>query len=440
MRPIVKWYLGLVSALGIVLGAGNVWLFFAQRAGTWSPASTLTFVSLLILSWGCSCLPLYVREDCTVDLSFISLLASALLLGPEGAITITLFIHFFVIIPSPDGKTMEHALNTAPYKTLFNLGNHIFSYAVGGIGYYMAGGMAGDIALPGALLPALLFIMLAVITNVLVILPYFVLALQIPAYPTAFQMFFGLLPSIGLSAPIGYFLALLLQMQGGVWLALLFMLPLLLARYSFKLYLHSQAHQRRIIQALAAALEAKDSYTEGHSQRVESYAIQVANRMGLRNASIKRLETAAIFHDIGKIGVPDFILQKPSFLTPEERAVIQKHPEQGVHILKNLDGYEEILPLVLHHHEFYNGCGYPTGTHEDEISLEAYILGAADAYDAITSDRPYRMGRSSLDAAAILRAEAGKQFHPEVARVLAEMAEAGELQRPVLPDVFEKGA
>ena len=149
--------------------------------------------------------------------------------------------------------------------------------------------------------------------------------------------------------------------------------------------------------------------------------------MGLSSKAIRQLQTGAVFHDIGKIGIPDSILQKPGKLTPEERAVIQRHPVIGVDILKNIDSYREILDMVRHHHERYDGGGYPDGTRGEELSLEVYILAAADAYDAITSDRPYCSGRSPKVAAEILRAEAGRQFHPEVARVAADMAESGLL-------------
>lgn len=430
MRGVTKAYMGIVSTAGIALALWYAWHFFAAQSGNWSGTSISVFLLLLLLSWGCTCLPIYIRDDCTVDLSFISLLASALLLGPEGAITITLITGFFVIYPSSDGKTMEHILNTPLHKTLFNQGNLLLSYSAGAAGFYAVGGIPGDISLPQVLPPAFLFIISVVLTNVLIILIYFRLTQHIPLYTTFLHMFIGLLPSIGLSAPIGYFLAMLLQMRSGVWLTLLFMLPLLLARYSFKLYLDTRKHQEQVIRTLAAALEAKDPYTEGHSQRVEYYAGLIAEQMGLSEARRAHLSVAALFHDIGKIGIPDAILLKPGALTPEERTVIQTHPATGVHILERLDGYQSIIPLVLHHHEFFDGRGYPEGTSGDQLSLETYILGAADAYDAITSDRPYRKGRSPQQAAAILRAEAGRQFHPEVARVTAELAESGQLERP----------
>lgn len=165
-------------------------------------------------------------------------------------------------------------------------------------------------------------------------------------FPTVFLMFGGLVPSIVCSAPIGYFLAMLLGMQNGAWLALLFMLPVLLARYSFKLYLDGQRQQYSIVKAFAAALEAKDTYTLGHSSRVAAYTVRIAQAMKLPEKRIRLLSDAALFHDIGKIGVPDSILQKPGALTPEERAIIQRHPQQGVDILRNIDAYQELIPLI----------------------------------------------------------------------------------------------
>lgn len=434
MHTASKWYMYFINTLGLATAVYCGWRFLVLSSGPWTPAYWGVFLTLVLLSWGCCCLPLYLRDDCRVDLSFISILATVLVLGPEAAVLIKAITYPFVVVHAPDGKTREHILNTAPVKTLFNMGNHCISCGVGGIVYYAAGGVPGNISLPYILPPALLFIVAAMLSNVVVILIYFMLTQRVKIYPTVFQMFFSLLPSIGLSAPIGYFLAMLLRMEGGAWLALLFMLPLLLARYSFKLYLDSQKHQEQIIRTLTAALEAKDTYTEGHSQRVEQYAVQIARQMGLSPKQCSALSVAALFHDIGKIGVPDSILQKPGALTPEERSVIQTHPATGVRILEQLSGYEKIVPLVLHHHEFFDGRGYPGRAPGEELPLETYILSVADAYDAITSDRPYRKGRTPAQAAQILREEAGKQFHPDVAAVAADMAEAGLLERPDLTE------
>ncbi|MPM66787.1 hypothetical protein SDC9_113698 [bioreactor metagenome] len=250
-------------------------------------------------------------------------------------------------------------------------------------------------------------------------------------YPNILRMFVQLLPSIVCTAPIGYFLAVLLTMDSGRYMALLFLLPLLLARFSFRLFLRSQQQQYEIVRTLTAAIEAKDAYTEGHSQRVGAYATRIADKMGLSARRIQRLKTAAVFHDIGKIGIPDAILLKSGPLNEEEWKQVRAHPEIGVNILRNIDTYEDINEVVLHHHERYDGMGYPSGTVGDALSLDAYILAAADTYDAITSDRPYRRGMSPQRARQVLLEEAGKQFHPLVARTAADMIDAGEMDKPV---------
>lgn len=265
MRSVIKWYMILIGALGLVISLSSARRFFFFRAQPWTGHEIGVFVALALLCWVCCCLPLYVRDDCTVDLSFISVLASILVMGPEAAIVINLITYPLVVVPAPDGKGYSHILNTSPVKTLFNLGNHSISYAIAGLAYYAADGIPGDIVLPDVLLPAALFIVLSMAANVVVIMVYYMISQNMKPFPTVFLMFGGLVPSIVCSAPIGYFLAMLLGMQNGAWLALLFMLPVLLARYSFKLYLDGQRQQYSIVKAFAAALEAKDTYTLGHS-------------------------------------------------------------------------------------------------------------------------------------------------------------------------------
>lgn len=428
MRTATKLYISLVTLLGVGAGLCSLWQFFAApRPGP--PLSAPVLVSLVVLCVLCRCLPLYVRENCTIDMSFISILATVLLAGPEAAVSIIFLTTPLVVIPTEDGAHYSHILNTAPSKTLFNMGNLNLSLFLGGLVYSAVGGVPGDIALPGALFPALLFIVVSLVVNTLIMMTLFSLEHMAKFYPTIFQMFFSLIPSLICSAPMGYFLVMLLKMPSGVWLALLFMLPLLLARFSFKLFLSAQRQQYSIVKSFAAVLEARDTYTEGHSSRVSEYAVLIARTMGLSAKRIQRLKTAGIFHDIGKVGIPDSILRKPGPLTSEERSVIQTHSVIGVDILKNLDSYQDILLLVRHHHEFFDGRGYPDGTRGDEVPLDVYILGAADAYDAITSDRPYCSGRSPEMAAAILREEAGRQFHPQVAETAARLAESGALVR-----------
>ncbi|SHF05692.1 PAS domain S-box-containing protein/HDIG domain-containing protein [Thermoanaerobacter uzonensis DSM 18761] len=170
----------------------------------------------------------------------------------------------------------------------------------------------------------------------------------------------------------------------------------------------------KTIEALAYAVEAKDVYTKGHSMRVSQYAALIGEYMGLSREKVEQLRIAGILHDIGKIGISDAILLKAGKLTDEEYKVIKSHPEISRRILMPIDLPEEILEAVSKHHERYDGKGYPYGLKGEEIPIEAAILGVADAFDAMTSDRSYRKGMNVEEAINELLKYKGTQFHPEV--------------------------
>lgn len=144
------------------------------------------------------------------------------------------------------------------------------------------------------------------------------------------------------------------------------------------------------IECLVAALDARDPYTCGHSQRVANLALELARRVGLRGRELELVHVAAHVHDIGKIGVPDYMLRKPGRLFPHERAVVERHAEIGYQILSKCPGLRSVARIVLHHHERWDGRGYPAGLAGLEIPLGARIIALADAVDAMTSHRPYR--------------------------------------------------
>jgi putative nucleotidyltransferase with HDIG domain len=168
------------------------------------------------------------------------------------------------------------------------------------------------------------------------------------------------------------------------------------------------------IEALAAAVEARDPYTHGHTRRVEEYATIMAKALGAPEAEISALRRACVLHDIGKIGIEDAILRKQARLEPDEAIRMQKHPVIGVDMLKGIDFLDPVLPLIRHHHERWDGNGYPDELREDEIPLGARILAVADAVDAMTSDRPYRAARTFEYAKTEILKGSGTHFDPEV--------------------------
>lgn len=172
--------------------------------------------------------------------------------------------------------------------------------------------------------------------------------------------------------------------------------------------------------ALVAAVEAKDPYTERHSLAVSHYCEVIATLLGLPPEQIETLKTAAILHDIGKIGVPDVILQKPGPLTPQEFAVVKKHPRLAAQILGHASFLAVEVRLILHHHERYDGTGYPDGLRGDQIPYGARILATADALETMYSPRSYKPGYDIDRIRAELIARAGTQFDPQMARVVVD--------------------
>ena len=168
------------------------------------------------------------------------------------------------------------------------------------------------------------------------------------------------------------------------------------------------------VEALATALDAKDEYTSTHARWICDLALQVGEELGLDADELKRVELGALFHDIGKIGIPASILMKPGPLTSEERALIERHPELGERILAPIDQLAEVRPIVRACHERYDGQGYPDQLRGEEIPLEARIIFVCDAYHAMTSDRPYRAALATDEALRRLAEAAGSQFDPRV--------------------------
>ena len=168
------------------------------------------------------------------------------------------------------------------------------------------------------------------------------------------------------------------------------------------------------IEALARTLEAKDPETRDHSLRVTEYSVRTAEEMGLSPAEVENIRVAAALHDIGKIGISDTILDKDESLRQEEMEHIHRHPLIAAQILGPIDELKEIIELIKYHHENYDGTGYPEGLSGEDIPLGSRIIAVADAFDAITSTRPYRKAKTELFAVEEIKQNAGRQFDPDV--------------------------
>lgn len=175
-----------------------------------------------------------------------------------------------------------------------------------------------------------------------------------------------------------------------------------------------------ILAKLIAVLDQRDSYTKSHSDDVAHYSIEIGKHLGLDSDTMQTLYVAGLLHDVGKIGISDHILNKRGDLTDEEMELMKRHPQLAVELIGTEGSFKEIAEAVYHHHERYDGTGYPDGLAGDQIPLLARILAVADAFSAMTTDRPYRPAMSIMNAARELVDEAGKQFDPVLVTIFVE--------------------
>jgi len=306
---------------------------------------------------------------------------------------------------------------TSWYKIIFNASQYALSVGIAGLTYQYVGGVVGfqnffKFALPAALC-ALSY---CVINSFLVTM---VIALsQETRITTVWRVNIKeMIPSYLAEAPMGFIMAIV-YVEVGIIGILLFFLPLLLARRSFELYTKMRKVYLDTIRALAAAIDAKDPYTKGHSERVAEISVALAQELNLSDRDIENIEYTALLHDIGKIGIADNILGKNSSLTNKEFDKIKEHTVMGAKIIEPVDFLKNSYKAIYHHHEKYNGKGYPDGIKSEDIPILARIIAVADAYDAMGSDRPYRTKLNKDKILKELKDQSGKQFDPEVVKVL----------------------
>lgn len=341
--------------------------------------------------------------------------AGYFLFGPFFAIVISIVGLTFCVFKVEDGY--KHFFNTPFYGTLFNYCVYVLQILIGNFVFILMGGnfyYNNQTNLLNNIFFALfVFVILAFVVNWLIISIMFSLF-----YNKKFS--YGLISNsrlLVLNSIAMFPLAILLSIvyvYYSYFGIILMVFPIMLSRYMFTLYIDTKSQYMETINALMRAVEARDKYTEGHSQRVAELVKDISHELKYNDWKKDKLFIASLLHDVGKIGVDDYILNKPGMLTKEEYNIIKSHPETGYNILKDVKNLKDIVYVVKHHHERYDGKGYPSGTSGEELSLDVYIVQLADCIDAMATDRPYRKALSDEEILNEVMANSGSQFHPKV--------------------------
>jgi hypothetical protein len=234
-------------------------------------------------------------------------------------------------------------------------------------------------------------------------------------------------------APLGW-LAANIYTTIGWWAAMLFAIPLYTTRAAYQKVVELREMFTQTVRSLASAVDAKDKFTSGHSERVQRIAVDIGREMRCSEKDLEALEWGGLLHDIGKIGVPDAVLLKQDKLTRDERIIMNQHPVKGEEIIKPVQRLGPELPIIRHHHEWYNGSGYPDHLEGEQIPRLARILGVADAFEAMTAARPYRMTPLTAEQAlGELRKYSGIQFDPEMVEAFARTDWVANVPDPARP-------
>lgn len=419
-QKVYMWLVGIAGAATLYYSAAQVAKHITEESV--EAIDIVNWSIMLLMLVLCRALPVYIARDKSIEVSFVPVVASAMIYGLYITIILFFISTFFLFFQDASSRKIYNQLLRNPCKELFNAANIMVSILLGGQILLPMGGYEDSFSFPYSILPASAFAVITILSNLILFVIYFVLGGEERFIHMIRTTILGTLPNVLSTIPIGIFIAVLLNLEKGSFFVLLFILPLLLARYSFKLYWESHSMHMRTITALTRAIDAKDSYTSGHSERVASFAEQIARNMSLSNKMISEIQIAALIHDIGKIGIEDNILNKPGKLDDAEFEQIKKHPEIGSKIIEEVHFSKTVVDAVLYHHCNYDGSGYPCTENMPPVQpLAAAILSIADAYDAMTSDRLYRQKMTDEEALRIVCENSGTQFDPKVVEAFCKV-------------------
>ena len=389
-----RWYLGVVLATAVACAGVSV----AEFDGDWSHVAGL-FVFCGLASAG---LARTSDRSVFVSVTFVVAVAALVIVGPYGACMVGF---------------AAAASRQSLVKRVFNGAQFAIASIVSGFAYAAAGGRASaSISASGfgrAVAATLCATALFYVVNTMLVGGIVSLTTGMAmrrVWRTTFSWMVGAYLGYGM---LGLLLAVLWA-DLGVLAPVVLMVPLLVARSAFANYAQHRSAYDSTVRALVQAVETKDYYTRGHSERVATLAERIAREAGLREDRVQVVRYAGMLHDIGKLGVPTRVLQKQGKLNAPEFEAIKLHPLRGYEMLSEIDFLRDALSGVYHHHERLDGRGYPNGLVGDEIPEFARIIMVADAFDSMTSTRSYRFAKTVDEAVAELRRCVGVQFDPRV--------------------------
>jgi diguanylate cyclase (GGDEF)-like protein/putative nucleotidyltransferase with HDIG domain len=415
-------------------GAGLLVAFFP----THFVRSPWLFAALLLLSSITSVfkvnLPL-ARRSSTMSVSYAVDFASLLLLGPNETMLVAAVSAF-------SQCTFRIKERNPIHRTLFSMACLIVTVQAAGVVYLRLGGHPGGVTTLAIAKPLVGAATAYFLFNTLTVAIAVALSIRQPLFKVWNENFLWSAPSyfVGAGAAAA---AVWISSLANHWFALLLGFPVYLTYHSYKVYLGRVDDERRhtqemaelhlaTIEALALAIDAKDQTSQLHIRRVQLYATALARGLGMSDNEIQGVKTAALLHDIGKLAVPEHILSKPGPLTPEEFQKIRAHPKVGADIVSSVPFPYPVAPLILSHHERWDGTGYPAGLKGEEIPLGARILSVVDYFDALMAERPYHKAMSSEAAIGLLQQESGKGLDPQIVSMFNELLPALQQQALML--------
>jgi putative nucleotidyltransferase with HDIG domain len=383
-----------VAAVGLL-----VYLFFITG---WADLNWLTILLFLFLTFLSDSYPVRLPNGVIISVSFAVIFGAILIFQP-----------IVVVIISVLGDLLSLRKGRSLVQYLFNAAQLTLSTGIAALAFHSVNPGQLNFSLhylTAALVPLLLCFLL----NSFFIT--FIIALTRQERPSSVWLtnIKWAAPSYISMAPLGLIIALIYQ-NIGIWGLVLFCIPMLIARQSFISYMNMRQTFLDTIQSLSATIDAKDPYTKGHSFRVAAYSTALARELGWSEEKVELLQYVALIHDLGKVAIPETILKKEGKLTGAEFAQMREHSLIGFNIIKDIKFLAGGADIIKHHHERWDGKGYPDGLKGELIPEGARILAVADAFDAMTSDRSYRKALGTITAMQEIKEGAGTQFDPQMA-------------------------